>query len=120
MSRVNVYLTSAQDIYVRRLAQEAGGQPSDIIRGLVGAHMHQVKHARRKRPLSASQAALRVQLVQALHHHGGNVSEVARALGEHRRTIQRRIQRLQIRQDDWVRGCETPPSHRPRASRQRP
>jgi DNA-binding NtrC family response regulator len=41
-------------------------------------------------------AALRSQLAAALTEHGGNISAVARALGQHRRQIQRWLRRLDL------------------------
>ncbi len=47
-------------------------------------------------PLSDADERLRAQLVDELRQHGGNVSEVARAMGKARMQIQRWMKRFRI------------------------
>lgn len=103
MPTVRVELTNDQFEYVDKIADDAECSASTVIQMIVElTRTGKAKDA--AKPMSVPRMKDRELLLKVLVENDGNVSETARELGEHRRTIQRKLIRYGISPSEYRRS----------------
>lgn len=96
MRTIQVMLTDEQYEHVLALATAAECSEQRIIQAMIDVDRKGVTVKHPKAVLSVPRMQDRDLLVKTLMENDGNVSQTARELGEHRRTVQRKIIRYGI------------------------